>query len=85
MPALTNGSVGKNNLILPRETVIFDEKEELERIKKEHASGKTELVGCLFLNEPEAIIGVCKDQFDEILYLVTYKSTKDEVYSPTWC
>lgn len=47
--------------------------------------GKAELVGCIFLNEPRKIIGSCIDQFDEVLYLVSYESTAREFFTPTWC
>ena len=64
---------------------IFDDSSEQARIADEKIAGKTELVGYLFVNEPEKIIGACRDSFDELMYLVTYKSTETEVYTPTWC
>ena len=65
--------------------MVFDEREELEKIRAERAKGKAELVGCIFLNKPSRIIGSCQDQFEELLYLVAYESTGEEVYTPTWC
>ena len=41
--------------------LIFDESLELERIEKEKAKGKNELVGNIFLNEACSIIGACQD------------------------
>ena len=64
---------------------FFDDQEELERIQQEKFQGKTELVGCIFLNKANKIIGSCQDQFDELLYLVAYESTEKEVFTPTWC
>ena len=59
--------------------MVFDEREELEKIRAERARGKAELVGCIFLNKPSRIIGSCQDQFEELLYLVAYESTGEEV------
>ena len=65
--------------------IYFDDEEELKRIETEKAKGKSELVGCVFINKPDKIIGACKDNFNELLYLVAFESTAQEVYTPTWC
>ena len=73
----------------PTSTILEDnlknEQVELERIQAERAAGKTEYIGCIFVNMPRSIIGVCKNQLNETLYLVSYLSTESEVYLPTWC
>lgn len=65
--------------------VLANEQAELERIQKERMQGKIEYIGCIFVNIPDKIIGICRNQLRETLYLVTYKSTHKEVYLPTWC
>lgn len=65
--------------------MLANEQAELERIQKERLQGKVEYIGCIFVNIPDRIIGVCRNQLRETLYLVTYKSTEKEVYLPTWC
>jgi len=52
--------------------MVFDEREEMMRIEKEKREGKNELDGCFFLNRPSKIIGICQDNYRELLYLVSY-------------
>ena len=66
------------------EDVYFDESEELKRIEFEKTTGKSEFIGNLLINTPEQIIGAAMDNFGELQYLVTYKSSASEVYTPTW-
>ena len=63
--------------------MYFDEQEELDRIKSEIEKGKIELVGCMWINKPAKIIGICKEMTCKvILYLVAYESFETEVYTP---
>ena len=59
------------------------EHEEVKSIKRENP-GIEELEGCFFVNQPHKIIGACKDDHEELLYLVAYKCTKREVYTAQW-
>ena len=68
----------------PPANLVCDDSEELKRIDFEKQQGKSEFVGNLWLNEPDKIIGVAMDSFGELVYLVTYKSSAREVYTPTW-
>ena len=40
--------------------------------------------GYVLINEAHKIIGVCKDSFDEVLYLVAFKETLSEQFEPQW-
>lgn len=63
---------------------VFNEAVFLEWMQKLKAEGRSEILGCLLLNEPCEIIGLCKDQLGEVLYLISFVHTKTEVYTPQW-
>ena len=47
-------------------------------------AGKFNFPGNIFINEPDKIVSVTVDNFGELLFLLTYCSTDDTVYTPTW-
>ena len=65
------------------EDLIRRENEEIKSIMKENP-GMEELEGCFFVNQPHKIIGACKDAENELLYLVSFKCTKEDVYTAQW-
>ena len=68
----------------PPSDMVFDEREEIRRIEVEKRKGKAEYVGNFLVNKPTKIIGVCQDSHGELVYLLAYESSQDEVYTPSW-